>query len=139
MPLIARWDGRIPAGKVTGKTISQVDFYATFAAVAGVKLKPNEALDSFDIIDAMLHPSSRKKVRQVGIHTTGLRSARLDHFKAIADRDGNFIEMYDLRSDIGETKNLIGLPEYAKQEKALRKFLNKSREDGRTRPRLKSR
>jgi arylsulfatase A-like enzyme len=134
VPLIARWGDRFPARSTSAETISQVDFYATFAAAAGVDLKPEEALDSFNIIDATLRPGSKRKVRQAGILTTGLRTARLENFKAIADPDGNFIEIYDLGKDLGETNNLIGLPEYAKQEKALREFVEKSRRDGRTRP-----
>ena len=37
--------------------------------------------------------------------------------------------------DLGETKNLKGQAKYAKQEAALKAYLEKSRRDGRTRPR----
>ncbi len=133
VPLIACWGDNFPPGSTSNETVSGVDFYATFAAVAGVELQPDEALDSFDIIGAMLRPNSKEPVRGAGIHTMNLRTTRLSNFKAICGKDGSIQELYDLNADLGESKNLIGLPEYAKQEAALRAFLKKSSEDGRTR------
>jgi len=58
MPLVVRWPRIIQPG-VSSALVSQVDFAATFAAVAGVELPPDAAADSVNILGALLGKSSQ--------------------------------------------------------------------------------
>jgi arylsulfatase A len=54
VPLIARWPGRIPAGRVTEQLANTTDIFATVASVVGFQLADDVAVDSFDLLPAML-------------------------------------------------------------------------------------
>jgi arylsulfatase A len=59
VPFIARWPGKIEAGSVSDALISHLDFLATFAALTGAKLGPEDGPDSRDILPALVgHPAS---------------------------------------------------------------------------------
>ena len=53
-PFIARWPGKIPAGTVSSETICHVDMLATVAALTGAGLADKDALDSFNMLPALL-------------------------------------------------------------------------------------
>lgn len=48
VPTIIRWPGVIPAGKVSNGLLSQIDFYATLAALTGGEVPAGNAEDSYD-------------------------------------------------------------------------------------------
>ncbi len=138
VPCIILWGSRFPAGSTSGSTISGVDLFATFSEAAGVTLNPNEALDSFSLLDILRNPSSDPYARPQSIHTmvgNRIRATRLGPYKAVEPKksDGS-MELYHLQKDLGETKNLASNPEYKQQEAALRQALAQSLENGRTRP-----
>ena len=54
VPMIARWPGRIPAGTRSDALISQVDFLATFAAVAGARIAATDVSDSLNQLPALV-------------------------------------------------------------------------------------
>ncbi len=54
VPFIARWPGRIPQGQVSNQVTSTTDIFATLASVVGYKLPDEAAVDSFDMLPAML-------------------------------------------------------------------------------------
>lgn len=54
VPLIARWPGRIPAGQVSKQLVNTTDIFATLASVVGYQLADDDAVDSFDMLPAML-------------------------------------------------------------------------------------
>jgi arylsulfatase A len=49
VPCVMRWAGTIPSGKVCSEVASAMDFYATFAALAGAKLPDDRVIDGKDI------------------------------------------------------------------------------------------
>ena len=53
VPFIARWPGKTEAGSVSDSLISNVDLFATVAAITGRKLGPSEGEDSFNILPAL--------------------------------------------------------------------------------------
>ncbi|MEC8972314.1 MAG: arylsulfatase [Verrucomicrobiota bacterium] len=53
VPFIARWPGKIEAGSVSGSLVSNVDLFATVAAITGRKLGQAEGEDSFNILPAL--------------------------------------------------------------------------------------
>jgi len=64
VPFIARWPGRVPAGKTSGALVSSVDFLATFSAITGIPLLKDDGPDSFDILPALLAEKPAKPCRQ---------------------------------------------------------------------------
>jgi arylsulfatase A-like enzyme len=54
VPLIARWPGRIPAGQVSRQMTNTTDIFATLASVVGYELPEDAAVDSYDMLPAML-------------------------------------------------------------------------------------
>jgi arylsulfatase A-like enzyme len=50
IPYIIRWPGHIEPGSVNENTISLGDHFATFAALTGYQLKPEDAIDSWNIL-----------------------------------------------------------------------------------------
>ncbi len=54
VPFIARWPGQIPAGQVSSQLTNTTDLFATVASIAGHELPAEVALDSFDMLPAML-------------------------------------------------------------------------------------
>lgn len=54
VPLIVRWPGRIPAGQVSKQLANTTDLFATLASVVGYALPDEVAVDSYDLLPAML-------------------------------------------------------------------------------------
>ena len=54
VPFIARWPVRIPAGQVSSQLTNTTDIFATLASVVGYELPDEAAVDSFDMLPAML-------------------------------------------------------------------------------------
>lgn len=139
-PFIVSWPARVPAGVTSKQQISLLDMFATFAAAAGEPLKGDEAPDSFNMLDNLLHPTTAKP-RPKGIYAA--RSLRASH---LTIRDGNFkiiwettrppkfTALYDLENDLGETKNLLGDPKHAGIERSLKEQARAFLRDGRSRP-----
>jgi arylsulfatase A len=83
VPLLARWPGRIAPGSISDSTVSLVDVMATAAGLAGVKLPEEAALDSFDMLPALLgRETGRPYVMMATRGMTGL-SIRENDWKLI--------------------------------------------------------
>lgn len=54
VPFIARWPGRIPSGQVCSQLTNTTDIFATVASVVGVQLADDVAVDSYDMLPAMI-------------------------------------------------------------------------------------
>ena len=117
VPFVVRWPGRVKPG-VSDALICQVDFPATFAALAGQSFDTKTSPDSENILPALLGDSATGRAQLVE-HSGGL-ALRQGAWKFIpahpgakrfAETDtepGNdpAIQLYDLATDLGETKNL---------------------------------
>ena len=129
-PFIASWPARIKP-KVSDALIGQMDLVASFAALTGQKLAADAAPDSFNVLPALLGES--KQGRDHIVEYANVLAIRKGQWKAIPARGARGgLELYDLSTDIGETKNLAGArPEIASELTAM---LEKLRERGRSRP-----
>jgi len=135
MPFVVNWPGRVKPG-VTDAMVSQVDFCATFAALAGQKPGPRTMPDSINVLPALLGQSS-----------TG-RDHIVEHANRLALREGNWKlippgnvndglgpwstvklpapgGLYDLATDPGETKNVAA--EHPERVTAMQEKLRKIR------------
>lgn len=141
VPFITYWPGTITPG-TTGAMISQVDFPATLAALAGQPLPADAAPDSFAILPALLGRSSDGRGYIVE-HAGGV-SLRVGDWKYIPkggtrDNLGPWQNarfpggaLFNLADDPGERKNLIEL--HPERAEAMRQKLEAIKAAERTRP-----
>jgi len=54
VPLIARWPGTIPPGRATNQLANTTDIFATLASLVGYDLPDDVAVDSYDLLPALL-------------------------------------------------------------------------------------
>ncbi|QGJ71133.1 N-acetylgalactosamine 6-sulfate sulfatase [Planctomycetales bacterium 10988] len=123
VPMAVRWPGVTKPGSVCDEPVMTIDFYPTFMEAAKVSSE-NQAQDPIDgvsllpllkkpkaTIDRNLywhHPHYHAGGGDDGPYTA-VRSGR---WRLIEFHEGNRIELYDLKKDIGETKNLASeMPE----------------------------
>ena len=143
-PLIARWPARMRRGGESGALISQIDFYASLAALTGAQLPPEAAPDSFDLSAALLGES--KTGRDHLVEHAGSLSLIRGRWKYIAPSKGakyNKLtntelgndpggQLYDLEKDPGEKVNVAA--EHPETVRELSALLEKIRSAGRSRP-----
>jgi arylsulfatase A-like enzyme len=143
VPMIVRWPARVKPG-VSDAVISQVDFPATFAALAGQTLGRDDAPDSLDHLAALLGES--KTGRAELIEHAPVLSLREGSWKYIAPGNGPAInantntemgnlrtpQLYNLATDLGETKNVAA--EHPEIVTKLAARLQALRDAGRSRP-----
>jgi arylsulfatase A-like enzyme len=121
MPLIARWPGHVPAGRVDEKTVMVgVDLLPMFCHIAGVSLPKDATLDGEDLSCCFFgEPTQRKAplLWEYGRNETfGYPRNPRDRSPNVAIRDGKWkllvnadgtdVQLFDLEGDRNETKNL---------------------------------
>lgn len=119
VPFVARWPGKVAAGKTSSTTICLTDFTATCAEIVGAKLADGVAQDSYSFLPDLLG-KPRKTSRPPVIHHSagGLFAIRSGKWKLVLGngsggrqkpRGKPFAKPYllfDLESDPSETKDL---------------------------------
>jgi arylsulfatase A len=116
VPFIVRWPGVVRAGSVNGQLVHQADLLATFAEILGTKLPDNAGEDSFSLLSLLKGGCQPVRETAVSCSINGTPSFRLNNWKYIAARgSGGWgkggdqsqpLQLYDVATDIGETKNL---------------------------------
>jgi arylsulfatase A-like enzyme len=119
LPFIVRWPARVKPG-VSDALVSQIDFFATCAALAGQKAPTNAARDSRDAAAAWVGDDRTGREYVVEHSLNGRMSVRTAAWKYIepgpgaAKNPNTNIELgnsptpqlYDLKADIGEKHNV---------------------------------
>jgi arylsulfatase A-like enzyme len=137
VPFIARWPGKVPAGRTSAELLCHVDTLATVAAITGQPLAEKAGPDSFDVLPALLAEKPRAACRTTLLHQSGalLLSVRHGQWKLIPTPPKSAKEnpeLYDLSADLGETKNLAAAN--SEKVKELMELLGHSRTTQVTRP-----
>jgi arylsulfatase A-like enzyme len=118
VPLIIKWPGVTKPGSVCHEPVIGVDFYPTLLAMAGVPVPPG-VLDG-ENIEPLLRQSGSMKRDAIywhypHYHTCGATpygAIREGDFRLVEFYEDNHVELYNLKDDIGETKDLAAtLPE----------------------------
>jgi arylsulfatase A len=68
VPMIIRWPGKVPAGKVNNGLFSQIDLYSTLVKIVGSDVPAGNAEDSYD--QRALITSSGPSTRNELVHNT---------------------------------------------------------------------
>lgn len=104
VPFIVRWPGHVKPGR-SKALINQIDLLASFADLLGVKLKETDAIDSRNILPALLGKEAHGLPYM--IEESGQRLAlRQGAWKYIRNRGKRGGELYNLDKDIGEQSNI---------------------------------
>ena len=98
VPCIMRWPRTLQQNEVITEMTALIDFYPTFARLAGATLPDDRTIDGLDIWSVVV--TGEKSPHNYFFY--GLGAVRSERWKLI---DG---ELYDLINDIGETTNLAG-------------------------------
>jgi arylsulfatase A-like enzyme len=120
VPLLIKWPGKIKPGTVSDALTSQLDFYASFAALTGQKITGNNAADSYNALDVLLGKTKTNRTHLIEHAINGTLSIIKDDWKYIEPSNGpkkngeTNIEtgfdpkpqLYNLKTDISERKNL---------------------------------
>lgn len=143
VPFVVRWPGHINPG-ISPALACQIDFLASLAGLTGQNLKADDAPDSYNILPALLGKS--KNGRNHLVEHAGTLSLIRRNWKYIEPskgagfnkntntETGNDLQpqLYDLKSDIGERRNLAAKQPRKVEELAAQ--LKKIRDQGHSRP-----
>ena len=127
VPLLARWPGKIPAGKVSDVPACSIDLLPTILEAAEVALPDDREIDGLSLLGHLQSGASEKIDRDTLIwhfphyrHAPGpysiIRQGKWKLIKFWAGED----ELFDLEADLGEEKNLASsMPEKVAELDAL--------------------
>lgn len=106
VPLIARWPGRVRAGAVSAFPVTLCDFMPTAAALAGARQSfETDGLSLQSLLVGGRAP--RRGPLYWEFHEGGFAQAvRMGSWKAVRKGTGGAVELYDLKTDPGETRDL---------------------------------
>ncbi|MGQ1786130.1 MULTISPECIES: sulfatase family protein [unclassified Saccharicrinis] len=151
VPFIVEWPNRALKNTSSDKTICTTDFFATCAELTAYQIQDNEAEDSYSMLP-LITGESDTNIRKYIIHHSinGSFAIREGDWKLCTcpgsggwsfprpqdlkkeQLDLPAMQLYNLKEDIGETKNLIS--EYPEKAARLKAALKKIILDGRSTP-----
>ncbi|GIW93323.1 MAG: sulfatase [Pirellulaceae bacterium] len=112
VPFIVRWPGVVPAGTENDTPVCGVDIFPTLLAAAGLPTPAQPPLDGINLLplfqgDALPRRSLYWHYPHYG-NQGGAPGAAVRHgtWKLIEWYEDNSVELYDLESDLSETRNL---------------------------------
>lgn len=77
VPFIARWPGKIMPGSISKQLISNVDMLATFAAIVKINVPEQEAVDSYNVLPALLGTADKPIREELLIAPNDLKNIAL--------------------------------------------------------------
>jgi len=104
-PCIARWPGKVPAGKVCNEICASIDLLPTFAKLAEGEVPLDRVIDGKDIWPLMSGRPGAKSPHKAYFYYRGnnLEAVRGGKWKL---RRTKKTELYDLEADISEQNNV---------------------------------
>jgi arylsulfatase A-like enzyme len=128
VPMIVRWPGKVPAGRVDATPWWFPDFLPTAATLAGVE--PPANLDGRNVLPLLLGQRAPRRSAPFywEFHEGGFKQAiREGRWKAIRQAPGRTIELYNLDADPSETRDLT--PSHPRTARRLARLLDSQRTD----------
>ena len=114
-PMVIRWPGVTKPGGVCDVPVTSTDFYPTMLEMAGLPLKPGQHADGVSLVPLLRGTGSidRKAVFWHYPHYSNQggrpgAAVRAGDFKLIEYFEDGGVELFNLREDIGERKDLSG-------------------------------
>ena len=112
-PLLIKWPGMIKPGTICDVPVTSPDFYPTFLEAADLALMPDQHVDGVSFMPLLKGGDAleRKAIYWHYPHYgnqggSPASSIRMGDYKLIEFFEDGRLELYHLRDDIGETKNI---------------------------------
>lgn len=114
VPFMMQWKGTIPAGTTYNEAVSAMDIFPTSLKAAKIKQKNPTQLDGVDLL-----PFLKREVNGIPHETLywrcdHVRAIRHKNWKMVLSSRDNWLHLYNLETDKGET---IDLSEFNSQER----------------------
>jgi arylsulfatase A-like enzyme len=108
VPFAAQWPGSIPKGMVYEKPVISLDIFATIAALSGAKTDPARPLDGVNLMPFLTGENRAAPHETIFLRKfdQGAFAVRQGNDKLVIPKSGEKAQLYDLESDIGETRDL---------------------------------
>ncbi|HEV8061991.1 MAG TPA: sulfatase [Gemmataceae bacterium] len=117
-PLIVRWPGTVKPGSSSDVPVITTDFYPTLLEAAGLKLMPEQHRDGASLVSVLRGERASKGLADRPLlwhypHYSNqgggpAGAVRLGDWKFIEFYEDGHVELFSLRNDPGERKNLAG-------------------------------
>ncbi|MEL7498338.1 MAG: sulfatase [Planctomycetota bacterium] len=116
VPMIIRWPGKVQAATKSAVPVITMDLHATILDVANLKADPTNTPDGTSLLP-MVQGESALERESIYFHYPNYAfhkknrmgsAIRSGPFKLIKFYDDDTVELYNLKTDIGETQNLVG-------------------------------
>ncbi len=122
VPFIVRWPGVVPAATISYAPTMGIDVLPTVAGAAGIELPKDRPIDGISLLEHLRSGGARALERQAlfwhfphyrnGHEIPPYSIARSGDWKLIRWSEGPRFELYNLRADLGEAKDLTAaMPE----------------------------
>jgi arylsulfatase A-like enzyme len=120
-PLLVRWPGKIEAGSSCETPVTSPDFYPTFLAAAGLDPMPEQHCDGENFLALLAGDQATREARMAELADRPIywhyphygnqggtpgSSVRAGDWKLIEFLEDNALELYNLREDISEDRNV---------------------------------
>ena len=123
VPMLARWPGKIRAGRVSRLPWYFADFLPTAAELAGVESP--RGIDGMSVVPELIGEKTAGRRQQAHefmywelprynaktaefFKETPQQAARMGEWKAVRQKPNAALELYNLKSDVAETRNVAG-------------------------------
>jgi len=123
IPLLVSWPGTIPAGSTCDAPVVTPDWYPTMLDLAGAKTLPSQVVDGVSLAP-LLRGKEAPKRDAIYWHyphyhpggATPYGAIRAGDWRLVEFFEDHRVELYNLRSDVGESKDLAAeMPEKARE------------------------
>jgi len=129
VPFVILWKGHLAAGQTDSRPIIQLDVLPTALAAAGVDVRPEWKLDGVNLLPFLTGKQAATPHDALYWRLGGMMAIRRGDWKLVKTREGALRdvdpgvlsdlstgELYNLKDDIGERKNLAAVhPEKVKE------------------------
>ena len=118
VPFMMQWPGRLPRGRLDSRPIIQLDVFPTALAAANIPIDPKWQLDGVNLLPLLTQKLTAPAHDVLYWRLGGMMAIRKGDWKLLKMDDQAFladpsvlsdlsgVELYNLKADIGETKNL---------------------------------
>ena len=103
IPFLARWPGKLPAGRVSDEFLTTLELLSTLAAAAGAKLPEGVVLDGHNML-AVLRGEAASPRNEMFWEFRGEKAARIGRYKWLQTEQAT--GLFDLTADLGESRDL---------------------------------